>query len=131
LIINNYIRRMDHPAKSIRPFIGAKNYQESIRFYTVLGFQVHALGSQMSLVSVNEELSFYLQNAHVKDWVDNTMIFLEVEKLQHYWEAVKILGLPDKFPGVRISEIHHKDWGDEFFLHDPSGILWHFGVFKS
>jgi catechol 2,3-dioxygenase-like lactoylglutathione lyase family enzyme len=122
---------MNHPAKSIRPFIGAKNYQESIRFYTALGFQVHSLGSQMSVVSVNEDLSFYLQNAYVKDWVDNTMIFLEVEDLQHHWEAVKVLGLPDKFAGVRISEINRKDWGDEFFLHDPSGILWHFGVFKS
>jgi uncharacterized glyoxalase superfamily protein PhnB len=85
----------------------------------------------MSVVSVNEELSFYLQKAYVKDWVDNTMIFLEVEDLQHHWEAVKILGLPDKFPGVRISGIQNNDWGDEFFLHDPSGILWHFGVFKS
>jgi uncharacterized glyoxalase superfamily protein PhnB len=59
------------------------------------------------------------------------MIFLAVEDLQHHWEAVKILGLPDKFSGVRISGIQNNDWGDEFFLHDPSGILWHFGIFKS
>jgi catechol 2,3-dioxygenase-like lactoylglutathione lyase family enzyme len=122
---------MNHPAKSIRPFIGAKNYQESIRFYIALGFDVHSLGSQMSVVNVNEELSFYLQDAFVKDWVDNTMIFLEVEDLQHHWEAMKVLGLPDKFPGVRLSDIQNNDWGSEFFLHDPSGILWHFGVFKS
>ncbi len=122
---------MNHPAKSIRPFIGAKNYQESIRFYTVLGFGVHSLGSQMSVVRVNERLSFYLQNAYVKDWVDNTMLFLEVEELQSYWEAIKVLGLPEKFPGVRLSEIKSNDWGDEFFLHDPSGILWHIGFFNS
>jgi len=121
---------MKNPAKSIRPFIGAKNYQESIRFYEELGFDVDPLGSQMSVVNVNEELSFYLQNAYVKDWVDNTMLFLEIEDLQLYLEAIKILGLPDKFPGVRLSEIQNKDWGDEFFLHDPSGVLWHFGVFK-
>jgi len=122
---------MNHPAKSIRPFIGSKNYQESIRFYIVLGFDVHSLGSEMSVVNVNEKLCFYLQNAFVKDWVDNTMIFLEVEDLQHHWEAMKILGLQDKFPGVRLSNIQNNDWGDEFFLHDPSGILWHFGIFKS
>jgi hypothetical protein len=121
---------MKNPAKSIRPFSGAKNYQESIRFYEELGFDVDPLGSQMSVVNVNEELSFYLQNAYVKDWVDNTMLFLEIEDLQLYLEAIKILGLPDKFPGVRLSEIQNKDWGDEFFLHDPSGVLWHFGVFK-
>jgi catechol 2,3-dioxygenase-like lactoylglutathione lyase family enzyme len=122
---------MNHPAKSIRPFIGAKNYAESIRFYTTLGFTVHSLGSKMSVVSVNEQLSFYLQDAYVKDWVDNTMLFLEVEDLQHHWEAMKVLGLPDKFPGVRLSDIKVNGWGSEFFLHDPSGILWHFGVFKS
>jgi hypothetical protein len=121
---------MNHPAKSIRPFIGAKNYKESILFYATLGFSVHSLGSQMSVVKVNEQLSFYLQDAYVKDWVDNTMLFLEVEDLQHHWEAMKVLGLPDKFPGVRLSEIKINDWGSEFFLHDPSGILWHFGVFK-
>lgn len=121
---------MKNPAKSIRPFSGAKNYQESIRFYEELGFDVDPLGSQMSVVNVNEELSFYLQNAYVKDWVDNTMLFLEIEDLQLFLEAIKILGLPDKFPGVRLSEIQNKDWGDEFFLHDPSGVLWHFGVFK-
>lgn len=122
---------MNYPAKSIRPFIGAKNYADSIRFYTTLGFTVHSLGTQMSVVHVNEQLSFYLQNAYVKDWVDNTMLFLEVEDLQHHWEAMKVLGLPDKFPGVRLSTIQIKEWGSEFFLHDPSGILWHFGVFKS
>ena len=122
---------MNHPAKSIRPFIGAKNYTESIRFYTVLGFTVLSLGPQISVVHVNEQLSFYLQNAFVKEWVDNTMLFLEVEDIQHHWEAIKVLGLPDKFPGVRLSDIKVNDRGSEFFLHDPSGILWHFGVFKS
>jgi catechol 2,3-dioxygenase-like lactoylglutathione lyase family enzyme len=114
---------MNHPAKSIRPFIGAKNYTESIRFYTTLGFTVHSLGPQMSVVHVNEQLSFYLQNAFVKEWVDNTMLFLEVEDIKHHWEAMKVLGLPDKFPGVRLSTIQIKEWGIEFFLHDPSGIL--------
>jgi len=48
---------------------------------------------------------FYLQECLCpRIGVDNTMIFLEVEVLQHHWEAVKVLGLPDKFAGVRISE---------------------------
>ncbi|PZO24508.1 MAG: glyoxalase, partial [Flavobacteriaceae bacterium] len=25
--------------------------------------------------------------------------------------------------------IRNHDWGRECFLHDPSGILWHFGEF--
>lgn len=122
---------MKHIAKTIRPFIGAKNYQESILFYETLGFSVESVGPKMSVVRVTKEVCFYLQDAYVKDWVDNSMIFLEVEDLQSHWEAVKVLGLPEKFSGVRLSSIHYNDWGNEFFLHDPSGILWHIGNFKS
>ena len=122
---------MIHPAKSIRTFIGSKNFQESIRFYQVLGFEVKLLEPKMSLVRVTETLAFYLQDYYSKTWCENTMIFLEIEEdLESYWEAIKVLGLPDKFPDTKLSTIQHKDWGNEFFLHDPAGILWHFGVFK-
>jgi len=36
---------------------------------------------------------------YVKDWVDNTMIFLEVEDLQHIGKLLRFLGLTDKFAG--------------------------------
>ncbi|WP_425637082.1 glyoxalase [Algoriphagus yeomjeoni] len=122
---------MIHPAKSIRTFIGSKSYNESIRFYQVLGFEVKSLDTKMSLVNVTDSLAFYLQDAYEKSWCENSMIFLEVEDdLESYWEAIKVLGLPDKFPGTKLSSIKYKDWGNEFFLHDPAGVLWHFGVFN-
>lgn len=122
---------MIHPAKSIRTFIGAKDYAESIRFYEVLGFNVRSVSPEMSVVSVKENISFYLQDAYLKSWCENSMIFLEIENdLESYWEAIKVLGLPDKFPGTKLSTIQHNDWGNEFFLHDPAGNLWHFGIFK-
>jgi hypothetical protein len=121
---------MNNKAKSIRSFIGAKDYQQSIRFYQLLGFDLNAVSHNMSLVKVNDELAFYLQDAFVKDWVENTMIFMEVEELESYWEAINVLGLTDKFPEVKLSKIRQDTWGNEFFLHDPSGILWHIGVFK-
>ena len=74
-------------------------------------------------------LSFYLQDAYVKDWTDNTMIFLEVEDLAQYWKKLLALNLTDKYKEVRISPIKSYDWGKECFVHDPSGILWHIGEF--
>ena len=122
---------MIHSAKSIRTFIGAKNYAESTRFYEVLGFEVRSVGDKMSVVTVKENIVFYLQDAYLKSWCENSMIFLEIETdLESYWEAIKVLGLPDKFPGTKLSTIQYNDWGNEFFLHDPAGILWHFGNFK-
>ncbi|WP_439129430.1 glyoxalase [Polaribacter sp.] len=115
--------------KSIRPFIGANNFEESRRFYKDLGFSEVVLSETLSVFKVDEKLSFYLQKAYVKDWVDNTMLFLEVKNVEEYLEILKFKNLSEKFEKVKLSEIVNNDWGKEFFLHDPSGILWHIGCF--
>ncbi len=53
---------MEHTAKSIRPFIGAKNFELSRSFYSDLGFQEKVLFHNMSLFKTGE-LGFYLQDA--------------------------------------------------------------------
>ncbi len=73
---------------------------------------------------------FYLQKYYAKDWVDNTMVFGEVDDVDRYHAELKALDLPSKYEGVRLTGIRREDWGAECFLHDPSGILWHFGVFN-
>ncbi len=120
---------MDHKAKSIRPFIGAKNYAVSLKFYTDLGFEEHVISHNMSYFR-SEDLGFYLQDAYVKDWIDNTMVFMEVDDVERFWKELEVLDLPSKYEGVRITPIKNYDWGRECFLHDPSGILWHFGEFN-
>jgi len=76
------------------------------------------------------DMAFYLQNAYVKDWVDNTMIFMEVENVNRFYDELLKLDLPKKYEGVKVSPIRHEDWGSECFLHDPAGNLWHFGEFS-
>ena len=120
---------MQHRVKSIRPFIGAKDFKISRSFYRDLGFEETVLSADMSVFKV-EHLAFYLQDANVKDWIDNTMIFLEVDDVNRYWGELQALNLPEKYKGVRLSPIRVLDWGKECFLHDPSGILWHFGQFN-
>ena len=116
---------MKHKAKSIRPFIGAKNYQLSRSFYRDLGFQEIVLFPNMCLFKT-DEIGFYLQDAYVQDWIDNSMIFLEVDDVSRYWDELLALDLTTKYKGVRLTPIKVNDWGRECFLHDPSGILWHF-----
>ncbi len=119
---------MEHKAKSIRPFIGAKNFETSRNFYRDLGFEEVVLGPDMSLFKT-EGIGFYLQDAYVQDWIDNTMIFLEVDDADRYWNGLLALNLTRKYEGVKLTPIRKYDWGKECFLHDPSGILWHFGEF--
>jgi hypothetical protein len=58
------------------------------------------------------------------------MIFLEVDDLDNYYLEIKALRLTQKYRGVKLSKIVQNDWGSEFFLHDPAGVLWHIGAFK-
>ena len=120
---------MKHNAKSIRPFIGAKNYEVSRSFYKDLGFQESIIDPGMSYFKT-AAFGFYLQNAYVKDWVDNSMIFLELEDVEGFWKELQALDLPSRYENVKLTAIRHFDWGRECFLHDPSGILWHFGAFN-
>lgn len=122
---------MKYKAKSIRTFIGAKNYEESRTFYKELGFEEIVLFDNMSLFKVNKSLSFYLQDYYVKKWCNNSMVFLEVDDVDICLNELFGKGLQDKYKFVRFTEIKEFEWGREFFMHDPSGILWHFGQFNN
>ncbi|ATP55300.1 glyoxalase [Pedobacter ginsengisoli] len=119
---------MEHKALSIRPFIGAKDFELSRSFYKDLGFEETVITSDMSVFKTGG-IAFYLQNAYVKDWVDNTMIFLEVEDVDRYWQELLALDLTVKYKNAKLVPVRVDYWGKECFLHDPSGILWHFGEF--
>lgn len=84
----------------------------------------------MSLFKVNDKLAFYLQDYYAKEWINNSMLFLEVDDLDRCRETLLKKNLPAKFHSVRFSEIRNEVWGRELFMHDPSGVLWHFGEFK-
>jgi len=121
---------MNHPARSIRTFIGSRDFDESRTFYKDLGFEEAILSHNMSYFGIFGTLGFYLQDSYVKEWVDNSMMFLEVEDVEQHWRDIKTLGLEDKYKQVRITPIKQDTWGREYFLHDPAGILWHFGEFN-
>jgi len=120
---------MENKSLSIRPFVGAQNFETSRRFYQDLGFEETVLSHNLSVFKMHD-LAFYLQDAYVKDWIDNTMVFMEVENADRFYDELVALYLPAKYEGVRLTPIRHSDWGSECYLHDPSGILWHFGAFK-
>ena len=95
---------MEHNAKSIRPFIGSKNFEISRSFYSHLGFEETVLDAKMSVFKANE-IAFYLQDAYVKDWIDNSMIFVEVDDVSRYWNELSALDLSSKYDGVKLVPI--------------------------
>ena len=119
---------MNHSIQSIRPFIGAQNFEISRIFYRTLGFIETVISENLSFFHINS-LGFYLQDYYVKDWVHNTMLFLEVEDVDQYWKELQDFDF-SQFGKARLSPIKHYDWGKECFIHDPSGVLWHIGMFN-
>jgi catechol 2,3-dioxygenase-like lactoylglutathione lyase family enzyme len=119
---------MEHKALSIRPFVGATDFNLSRSFYRDLGFEEVVLSPDMSLFKTGN-MGFYLQDAYVKDWIDNTMLFLEVDDVNRFWDELVALDLTSKYANVRLTPIRVDYWGRECFVHDPSGVLWHFGEF--
>ena len=79
---------MHHQAKSIRTFIGAKDFNESREFYRALGFEEFVISDNMTYFKIND-LGFYLQDYYVKDWINNSMVFLEVGDVDRYWKGIK------------------------------------------
>jgi hypothetical protein len=121
---------MNQKIKSIRPFLGAKDFNVSQSFYRDLGFAESVISKDLSYFKT-EAFGFYLQDAYVKDWIDNTMVFMEVDDVSRFWEELVALDLPAKYENVKLVPIRNLDWGRECFVHDPSGILWHFGEFTN
>lgn len=119
---------MNHNAKSIRPFIGAKDFEVCRSFYRDLGFEETVLSADMSVFK-SGNFAFYLQKAYVKDWIDNTMVFMEVDDAERFWNELTALNLTEKYDTVKLVPVRTLDWGKECFVHDPSGVLWHFGAF--
>ncbi|RMZ59963.1 glyoxalase [Chryseobacterium nematophagum] len=119
---------MKQSIRSIRPFIGAENFDISRNFYQDLGFEEVILEDNLSLFK-RQDIAFYLQRAYVKDWIDNTMIFIEVENVDEFWNELSSLNLAEKYSHVRLVPVRNLNWGKECFVHDPSGVLWHFGEF--
>lgn len=115
--------------KDVRTFIGAKNFDESRRFYLDLGYQEIKIDPKLSFFKVSEKFGFYLQDYYVKDWVDNSMVFVEVDDIESCVQELQDLGLHHRYEHVRLSQIKVYDHGRQVYMHDPSGILWHFCEF--
>jgi catechol 2,3-dioxygenase-like lactoylglutathione lyase family enzyme len=131
LIVNviGGINEMNLDIRSIRAFIGAKDFNQSRLFYKEIGFEEVELSAGMSLFKKGS-FGFYLQNYYTKDWIENLMLFIEVEDVDQCYADLLKLKLNEKYEGVKLVPIKVEEWGKECFLLDPAGVLLHFGQFN-
>lgn len=107
-----------------RPFVPARDFELSKRFYEALGFE-KLLDSDVGIFGIGTT-SFILQNRFEETWAENFMMQLMVDDVDSWWEHIKELDLPARFgvPGPKQPSL--QPWGLRVaFLVDPSGVLWH------
>jgi hypothetical protein len=107
-----------------RPFLPAKDFERSKRFYETLGFEKR-LDGEVAIFGVGAS-SFILQKYFQKEWAENFMMQLMVDDLDLWWAHVSSLDLPAKFGVSAPKPPKLQPWGLRVaYLVDPSGVLWH------
>lgn len=107
-----------------RPFLPAKDFELSKRFYEALGFEKR-LDASVAIFRLGRG-EFLLQPYYQKDWADNFMMQLMVDDLDAWWAHIQSLDLPKRFGVSAPKAPEMQPWGLRIaYVTDPSGVLWH------
>lgn len=107
-----------------RPFVPARDFELSKRFYEAVGFK-KLLDGEVAIFGIGSS-SFVLQNHFQEDWAANFMMQLMVDELDGWWTHLQSLDLPAAFGVPAPSAPTMQPWGLRIaYLVDPAGVLWH------
>src|SRR5437899_1581658 len=110
--------------ETARPFLPAKDFELSKRFYEALGF-VKVLDGDVAIFRMGTS-SFILQNYFQEEWAGNFMMQLMVDDLDAWWTHVTSLDLPASFGVPTPKPPALQPWGLRVaYIVDPSEVLWH------
>gem|GEM_PF-51027 len=112
--------------RAFRPFLPAKEFETSLRFYKAIGFEAYLLGETLAELSLGTH-AFLLQGHYVKEWAENTMMHVLVKDVDAWWRHIDSLDLARQFDVSPPAPPKVEPWGlTVAYIFDPSGVLWHF-----
>jgi uncharacterized glyoxalase superfamily protein PhnB len=107
-----------------RPFMPAKDFDLSKRFYEALGFE-KVLDGEVAIFDAGSG-GFILQRYYQEDWARNFMMQLMVDDLDAWWSHIESLDLPNRFGVPAPKPPAMQPWGLRVaYVVDPTGVLWH------
>jgi hypothetical protein len=122
----NLIAQLIPGIRSFRPFLPAKDFATSLRFYKTIGFDAYPLGDTLAELSLGTH-AFLLQGCYVKEWAENTVMHVLVNDIQAWWQHLSSLGLASEFNISPLAPPRVEPWGlTVVYVSDPTGVLWHF-----
>ena len=112
--------------RALRPFLPAKDFVTSLRFYKAIGFEAYSIGEATAELRLGQH-SFLLQGYYVKEWAENMMMHVLVQDVQAWWRHIESLALASHFDVRPPIAPRGESWGlTVAYVFDPCGVLWHF-----
>lgn len=109
----------------LKPFVPAKDYASSRRFYRELGFHENWANGEVCEMELGG-YRFLLQNFYVRELAENFMMSLLVEDVDEWWNFITEIDLRDRYGLQLVRAPELQPWGLRvLYLSDPSGVLWH------
>jgi uncharacterized glyoxalase superfamily protein PhnB len=109
----------------LKPFVPARDFALSKRFYLELGFTENWGYDQAAEFQIGG-YRFLLQNFYVKPHAENFMMHLMGEDADAWWAHIESIGLVQKYSLGMAKPPTLQPWGLRvLYLADPSGVLWH------
>lgn len=105
------------------PFIPAKDFEASVRFYEEL-FDINWKAEGLCQVQAGGS-KFLIQDFYEPDYANNCMYQLIVEAVDDLWERLKTSGVLTRHGNVRAAAPVDEAWGKVLYLWGPAGELWH------
>ncbi len=112
-----------------RAFLPTKDFDQSIDFYTRMGWATAYRDQSLALMELGAS-RFFLQKAYVDDWAKNTMLHLVVLDAKAWFDKATAVKAEGGFDTVKIRPTHREPYGATVtHVIDPAGVLLHFAQF--
>ncbi len=103
-------------------YVPAKDFEQSKRFYTALGFKMSEGWGGTADFELNGH-RFRLQDYYVADWANNFMIVMGVDDVEAWHQHVRKIAASGEFDNIRIKPPETVDSSLVLHAWDPSGVL--------
>lgn len=108
--------------KDLKPYVPARDFELSKRFYAALGFAMSDGWGGTADFELDGH-AFRLQNHYVQDWACNFMFVIEVDDVEAWHEQALDLFSSNAFPGMRVKSPEPVDSSLVLHIWDPTGVL--------
>ena len=110
---------------ALRPFLPAKDFETSLRFYVDLSFTAYRLGDSLASMHLRP-FAFLLQKFEAEGFAANFMMHLLMTDVESWWRRIDSLDLAANYDVQAPSAPALQPWGLRVaYVFDPSGVLWH------